>query len=118
MYSYETSLPGFVGSIVAKFEPENKQQSILESPVFKKTRTVNRKVSSAKRKKAPEDIPSEDKKSKSNSIWEKLSKRALPLRKGSKKAAPVANKTEKSALTKSHSLTVSVYGLPFASAQF
>jgi hypothetical protein len=116
MFSYETSLPELVGSIVAKFEPENKQQSILESPVFKKTRTVNRKVSSAKRKKTLEEVPSEDKKSKSNSIWERLSKRAVPLRKGSKTAKPVvAEKPKKSALTKSHSLTVRVIIYKFLS---
>jgi hypothetical protein len=106
-YSYETSLPELVGSIVAKFEPENKHQSILESPVFKKKRVANRKPSSAKRAKPLKDKPCEEKKSKSNSIWERLSKRALPLRKGSKKALPSTNNAfEKIPSQKHHSLTV------------
>lgn len=67
---------------MAKFEPENRRPAVLESPVFKKKRISKRKESVSKSiKSLKEGLESETSKTRS-SIWEKLSKRALPLRKG------------------------------------
>lgn len=69
--SYEASIPDIVSSISTKFESE--KQLVIESPIFKRKRFL------VKRKEVEDVQPLRPK-----NLYNELSKKAIPLRKGHK----------------------------------